>query len=146
MTGKADGPRNVDSSGALVHGNRDSGFSLFTGYGLRPSDLLSAKIAIENTASSTKELRLFEVDAFNSFSRGDLTLMVFDEALHSQVYRGDVGGLPGEGLDLGAFAPGERHAYRFAIVLSIDSPNGGQGRSAGAFYEWRGAAAAAGAR
>lgn len=138
MTGNADSPRNVHSSGALVHGDRDSGFSLFTGYGLRPSDLLSARITIENAAPTARELRLFEIDAFNSFSRGDLTLMVFDESVHAQVYRGDVGGLPGEGVDLGAFAPGERHTYRFAIVFSIDSPNGGQGRSAGAFYEWRG--------
>lgn len=138
MPGKADSPRNVDSSGALVHGNRDSGFALFTGYGLRPSDLLSARITIENTAPETRDLRLFEVDAFNSFSGGDLTLMVFDEGVHSQVYRGDVGGLPYEGVDLGAFAPGERRTYRFAVILSIDSPNGGQGRSAGAFYEWSG--------
>src|SRR6478735_12192096 len=103
MPEMADSPRNVDSSGALVHGNLDSGFALFSGYGLRPSDLLSAKITIENAAPATRELRLFEVDAFNSFSRDDLTLMVFDEGVHSQVYRGDVGGFPGEGAGLGAF-------------------------------------------
>jgi len=143
----ATGPRNISSSGALVQGNANSGFALFTGYDLRPSDLRSAKITIENSAPTAEALRLFEEDSSNSFAAGDLSLMIFDEAIPAQIYRGDVGGLPAEGIDLGCFGPGERRTYRFAIQLAIDSPHGGQGRGAGAAYEWRaGSGSAAGGR
>ncbi|HEX3041287.1 MAG TPA: hypothetical protein VHP56_04285 [Solirubrobacterales bacterium] len=133
----ANAPKNVFSAGPLVQGNSADGFALFTGYRLRPSDFRSAKITIENAAPTAQEIRLFEVGPSNDFPAGELTLMVFDESVPSQIYRGDLGELPPEGIDLGCFGPGERRTYRFATLLGIESPHGGQGRGAGAVYEWR---------
>lgn len=129
-------PKNITSSGALVQANFDNGFAIFTGYDLRPSDVRSSKITIESDGSAASKLRLLEVEASNSFIAGDLTLLIVDEETSSEVYRGDLGDLPFEGIHLGAFEPGERRIYRFTVILAIDSPNGGQGRGAGAIYEW----------
>jgi spore coat-associated protein N len=131
-------PRNVCSSGALVTANAENGVAVFTGCDLRAGDIRSGKVTIANAGSFAGRFRLFEVDASNSFAPGDLT-MVIDEIGDERpvaVYRGDIGEVPVDGIELGGFEPGEERAYRFIVVLAIDSPNGGQGRGAGAAYEW----------
>jgi hypothetical protein len=129
-------PKNVLSSGALVQANFANGFAIFTGYDLRPSDVRSARITIANPGSLAGTFKLFEVEASNSFVANDLTLLIVDERESTEVYRGDIGDFPLGGIDLGSFEPGEQRTYRFTAFLAIDSPDGGQGRGAGAIYEW----------
>jgi hypothetical protein len=131
-------PHNTYSSGALVAANAANGVAIFTGYDLRAGGIRSAKVMIVNAGSFAGRFRLFEVDASNSFAVGDLT-MAIDEIEAEEpvtVYRGDIGNLPADGIDLGDFEPGEARIYRFLVVLAVDSPNGGQGRAAGGAYEW----------
>lgn len=138
MSTKQPIPRNILSAGPLIEANFINGFALFTGYGLRPSDLRSAKITIENAGSEGALMRLFELEASSTFAAGDLTLLIVEEGqAPRELYRGEIGSLPPASIHLGVFAPGERRTYRFIVTLGIDSPNGGQGRGAGAIYEWR---------
>ena len=132
-------PRIIHSSGALVTARAYDAVALFTGYDLRPGDVRSAKLTIVNAGSVTGRFRLFEAAASNRFAANDLT-MVIDEIggeSPTNLYRGDIGALPEDGIDLGDFEPGQERTYRFIVVLAIDSPNGGQGRGAGAAYEIR---------
>jgi hypothetical protein len=131
-------PRNTHSSGALVTANAENGVAIFTGYDIGVGGIRTGKVTIANVGAFAGGFKLFEVDASNSFAAGDLTMVIDDISGESpvDVYRGDIGDLPAEGIDLGSFEPGEERAYRFIVVLAIDSPNGGQGRGAGAAYEW----------
>jgi len=131
-------PQNIGSSGTLVTANAENGVAIFTGYDLRAGDIRSGKVTIANAGSSAGRFKLFEVDVTNSFAFGDLTMVIDDISADEPVavFRGDIGDLPTDGVDLGSFEPGEKRAYRFLLVLRIESPNGGQGRGAGAAYEW----------
>jgi len=128
----------VGSSGALIAANAENGVAIFTGYDLRPGAVRSARVTIANAGPVSGRFRLLESHASNTFAADDLRLVVNELGglRLSVLYRGDVGAMPADGLDLGSFEPGEVRTYRFIVALAIDSPNGGQGRGAGAAYEW----------
>ncbi len=130
--------RNIHSSGALVTANSENGVAIYTGADLRRFGIRSGKVTVANLSPFAARFKLFEVDASNSFAPGSLTMVIDDisgEDLVS-VYRGDIGGLPAEGIDLGSFAPSESRTYRFIVVLAVDSPAADRAGEAGAAYEW----------
>jgi hypothetical protein len=131
-------PRNVSSSGALVSPNSENGTAIFSGYDLRAGGIRSGRVTIVNPGTSAGRLRLSEAAASNTFAEGDLTLLI-DNVTGKRpvlVYRGDIGEMPAEGIDLGNLKPSETRTFRFIVTLASDSPNGGQGRGAGAAYSW----------
>ncbi|HEY5051895.1 MAG TPA: hypothetical protein VII45_00625 [Solirubrobacterales bacterium] len=131
-------PRNIQSSGALITANAGNGIAIFTGYDLRTFGVRSGKVTIANAGSCAGRFKLSEVDASNSFAAGELTMAIDDISGEDlvPVYRGDIGDMPSEGIDLGSFEPDEVRVYRFIVVLAKDSPSGGQEVGAGAAYEW----------
>jgi hypothetical protein len=131
-------PRHVHSSGSLIARSTDSGVAVFSGDDLRAGSVRSARVTIVNAGALPGRFALVELGAANSFAAGDLAMVIDDVSGKRPVvaYRGDIGGVPPGGIDLGEFEPGEERSYRFLLALALDSPNGGQGRSAGAFYRW----------
>jgi hypothetical protein len=59
------------------------------------------------------------------------------DANRRRIYLGEIGGVPTAGIELGRFEPGESRTYRFAVLLSAETPESEWARSAGAAYEWR---------
>ncbi len=141
-------PRHVHSSGSLIARSTDDGVAVFSGDDLRAGSVRSARVTIANAGSLAGRFALVELTVSDSFAAGELTMVIDDVSGKRPVavYRGDIGGVPPGGIDLGDFEPGEERAYRFLLCLAHDSPNGGQGRSAGAVYRWSFVAAEAQAR
>lgn len=132
-------PSNQFSAGPLVLANVDDGVALFTGYDLKPGQVRGGVVRIRNVGSERAAFVLREVQPSNGFAPGELTLTISeDEAGRSApLYRGDLGGVPAEGLGLAPFEPGEERTFRFLAQLSVEGANPTEDRGAGAAYEWR---------
>jgi len=131
-------PSNIFSAGSLVQANSLDGVAIFTGYDLKPGEVRTCRVTIANPGAMALRVRLAEVDATNDFDAGSLTLTIQEmgHGTSGAVYRGDIGGISGEGIDLGRFEPGEERAYFFTAGLSRDALQVERGRGAGAMYEW----------
>jgi hypothetical protein len=130
-------PRNVRSSGRLIAANSENGVAIFTGYDLEPGDVRSGRVMIVNAGTVAGRFKLIEADASNDFADGELTLAIDDVTDdHITVFGGGIGNLPAGGIDLGYFAPGQSRRFRFLVMLDLNSSSAGEGRCAGAAYEW----------
>ncbi len=131
-------PHIVRSFGSLIAAESETGITISTGSELGRGDVRSGKVLIANTGSSAGSFRLFESDASNDFPAGELTLAIEDVTAEDfpTRYVGEIGNLPPGGIDLGSFPPQQSRRFRFLVILDLNSRSGGQGRSAGATYEW----------
>jgi hypothetical protein len=138
MTTDRPTPRNIHSFGALVAANSENGVAIFTGYDLLAFGIRSGQVTIVNVGTFAGRFKLFEADASSSFAAGTLTMTIDDIGGEDPlpIYRGEIGGLPVEGIDLGAFEPGESRTYRFIAVIAPASPDDDRDSTAGAAYEW----------
>lgn len=129
---------NTFSSGTLIQSNSRSGASIVTGTNLKPGDVRTGEVTIANTGSLAGTFKLSETSASNAFGSGDMSLKIEDVSGSSpvSVYAGDIGKVPATGIDLGSYAAGEAHTYRFTATFAQGSPNSDQGKSASATYEW----------
>lgn len=130
-------PRNVRSSGRLIAANSDNGVAVFTGYDLEPGDVRSGTVMIANAGPVAGRFKLTEAEASSDFAEGELTLTIDDVTGDPiTVFGGGIGGLPAGGIDLGCFAPGQSRRFRFLVMLDLNATGAGEGRCAGAAYEW----------
>jgi hypothetical protein len=128
---------NTFTSGTLLQTNSKDGTSIVTGANLKPGDSQSGEVTIKNTGTLPGDFVLSETGATNGFTAGSLTVAVQDVTVPTapkDIYSGDLGGLAKK--NLGSFAVGEAHTYRFTVTLARTAPDGDQGKSATADYEW----------
>jgi hypothetical protein len=132
---------NKFSAGSLVQANSANGVAIFTGYDLKPGEVRTCRVTIENPGATAVRARLVEADATSDFDAGSMTLTIQEMGHGSSitVYRGDVGGIVAGGIYLGRFAPGEERAYFFTAGLSRDALQPDWSEGAGAAYEWEAA-------
>ncbi len=102
-------PSNIFSAGSLVQANSANGVALFTGYDLKPGEVRTCRVTIANPSATALRARLVEADATSDFDAGSMTLTIQEMGHQNSatVYRGDIGGVRDEGIDLGYFEPGE---------------------------------------
>ena len=115
--------------------------AIVTGSNLKPGDVRGGEVTITNTGSLAGTFRLMESNASDGFGPGDMTLKI-DEVSGQKttnLYSGDIGKVPAEGIGLGSFAAGEARTYRFTATFSKEAPNSDQGKVAKADYEWEAA-------
>lgn len=131
-------PANTFASGSLLQSNSKSGVAIVTGSNLKPGDVRSGEVTITNTGSLAGTFKLSESNASNGFGAGNMSLKI-DDVTGSKVvnvYGGDIGKVPGEGIVLGSYAAGEARTYRFTATFNKEAPNSDQGKVAKADYEW----------
>jgi hypothetical protein len=131
-------PLNVASSGSLVRGSSRDGIVIHVEGQVPRGSGMRSEITIVNLGLLPAAFRLLEADASNDFSAG-----VFGMAIHElrdsgsgRLYLGEIGEVPGEGIDLGLFTAGESRTYRFTVFLAREAPEDELTRSAGASYRW----------
>lgn len=131
-------PANTFSSGTLVQSNSKSGVAIVTGSNLKPGDVRSGEVTITNTGSLAGTFKLVESNASNAFGAGNMTLKIDDVSGKTpvNVYSGDIGKVPAEGIGLGSYAAGEARTYRFTTTFAQNAPNSDQAKVAKADYEW----------
>jgi len=131
-------PLNVASSGGLVRGSSRDGILILVEGRLPRGSGMRSEITIVNLGLLPAAFRLFEVDASNDFAAGVLGMAIHElrGSGSGRIYLGEIGEVPGDGLDLGLFAAGESRTYRFTVFLAKDAPDDELGRSAGASYRW----------
>jgi hypothetical protein len=128
---------NTFTSGTLLQTNSKDGTSIVTGANMKPGDTKTGEVTIKNTGTLAGDFVLTESGATNGFTAGSLTVKVQDVTVPNapkDLYTGDLGGLAKK--TLGSFAVNEAHTYRFTVTLNQTAPNGDQGKSATANYEW----------
>ena len=54
----------------------------------------------------------------------------------TEIYSGDIGKVPADGIALGSYAADEARTYRFTTAFAEGSPNSDQGKVAKADYAW----------
>jgi spore coat-associated protein N len=131
-------PANTFASGTLLQSNSKSGVAIVTGSNLKPGDVRSGEVTITNTGSLAGAFKLLESSASNSFGAGNMTLKIDDVtgSKVTNVYSGDIGKVPAEGIGLGSYTAGEARTYRFTATFNKEAPNSDQGKVAKADYEW----------
>lgn len=128
-------PRHEGKSESLIQANADDAVAIFSGYDLTPGEARAGDVRIANGASGPSRPRLFESDASNDFAPGELILTIHVVGAGHSLYRGELGGVPADGIDLGKLAPGDERILRFVVRLSPGADPGSR-RGAGAVYEW----------
>jgi hypothetical protein len=132
-------PANVCSSGSLVQASSRNGLEIFVGADLPPGCGRHAEVTIANLGSLPAAFRLLEVGASNEFPAGCLAFAIkelHDDSVARCIFIGEIGQLPGGGIDLGRFEPGESRTYRFIVALAKDKAESEVGGTASAAYEW----------
>lgn len=131
-------PANTFSSGTLLQSNSKNGVAVVTGSNLKPGDVRSGEVTITNTGSLAGTFKLSESNASNGFGAGSMSLKIDDVTGQKSVnvYSGDIGKFPAEGINLGSYPAGEARTYRFTATFNKEAPNSDQGKVAKADYEW----------
>lgn len=131
-------PANTFASGTLLQSNSKSGVAIVTGSNLKPGDVRSGEVTITNAGSLAGTFKLAESSASNPFGAGNMMLKIDDVtgSKVTNVYSGDIGKVPAEGVNLGSYAAGEARTYRFTATFNKEAPNSDQGKVAKADYEW----------
>lgn len=125
------------TAGTLSHTNSKSNQAIFNLAAMKPGDVLNGTLTLTNTGSLPASFSLSEVSSANTFSGTNLTLDIVDTTSNTTVYTGTFGGLTdGAKNDLGNWAAGAAHTFRFTVKLSQDTPNADQGKTANAVYSW----------
>jgi len=125
------------TAGTLTHTNSKADQAIFTLTNLKPGDVLNGTLTLTNTGSLAAAFSLTEVSSTNGFAGNNLTLDIVDTTTGANVYSGTFGGLTdGAKNDLGTWASGAAHTFKFTVKLNQDTPNSDQGKTAGAVYSW----------
>jgi spore coat-associated protein N len=124
------------TAGDLVHTNSKDDAAIFTLDKIKPGDVKTGSLKIENTGDLDSTLSLTEVSSSNAFSADNLKLKVTDDKAE-QLYSGTFGGLvDGEANPFGELPVGAVRTFTFEVSLSSDAPNDDQGKTATATYQW----------
>jgi spore coat-associated protein N len=124
-------------AGTLKHTNSKDNAAIFALTNLKPGDTLNGSLTLTNTGSLPANFSLTETASTNAFSGGLLHLTVTDTTTNTSVYDGTFGGLvDGQATQLGTFAAGDAHSYRFTVTLDAAATNAEQGKAASATFQW----------
>lgn len=134
FTAQTANPATSATAGELIHTNSKNGAAILTPDNMKPGDVEAGTVTIENTGTLAGKFKLSEKNDSTTFEAGALKLKIEDVASGAQVYSGDMTAVPDAGLDLGTYAVGEKHTYRFTITLDQNAGNANQGKKAQADY------------
>lgn len=125
------------TAGTLTHTNSKADSAIFNLSNLKPGDVLTGSLTLTNTGSLAAAFSLTEVSSANTFTGSNLTLDIVDTTTSTSYYSGTFGGLTdGAKIDIGTWAPGSAHNFKFTVKLNQDTPNADQGKTANAVYSW----------
>ncbi len=125
------------TAGTLTHSNSKADQAIFNLTNMKPGDTLNGTLTLTNTGSLPASFSLTEVSSANAFSASNLTLDIVDATTSTSVYSGTFGGLAdGTKNELGTWAAGSAHTFKFTVKLNQDAPNADQGKTANAVYKW----------
>lgn len=125
------------TAGTLTHNNSKADQAIFTLANLKPGDTLNGTLTLTNTGSLPAVFSLTEVSSANGFTGSNLTLDIVDTTTGASVYSGTFGGLAdGVKTDLGEWAAGTAHSFRFTVKLAEATTNVDQAKTATATYSW----------
>jgi hypothetical protein len=128
------------TAGTLTHSNSKADQAIFNLKDMKPGDVLNGTLTLKNTGSLPAAFSLTEVKSNNAFggtNGANLTLDIVDTTTSKTVYSGAFGGLvDGAKSDLGTWASGDSHVFKFTVKLIQDAPNTDQGKVADAVYAW----------
>jgi spore coat-associated protein N len=145
FTASAASPGNVFTTGTLSIANTPS-TALFTASGLKPGDVNTGTVDIQNTGSLTGDFALKTTNATGySALLGQLDLVVADcgawtssapscSSGTTNVYSGKVNALTNQAL--GSYAGGVKHRYKFTVTLPSSTDDTFQGKSAQVDFSW----------
>jgi spore coat-associated protein N len=145
FTASAANPGNVFATGSLSIGNSPS-TALFSVSGLRPGDVNTGTVDIENTGTLSGVFQLATANPTGDTALlGQLDLVVGDCgawsggtapscASPSTVYTGKLSVLTGSSL--GTYAAAAKHRYRFTVTLPSNTNDTFQGKSAQVDFVW----------
>ena len=145
FTASAANPGNVFATGTLSIANNPA-TALFTASGLKPGDVSTGMVDMQNTGSLAGDFALRTTNASGySALLGQLDLVVADcgawttsapscSSGTTTVYSGKVDALTNEAL--GSYAGGVKHRYKFAVTLPSSTDDTFQGRSAQVDFSW----------
>jgi len=114
----------------------ESLLELSLGSGLAPGEARPGEVTVANRASAPTSLSLREERALGDPADEAIALGVEATSAHPRrwLYLGEIGGLPGSGIDLGRFLAGESRRYRFTVMRSAAAP--ARSISVRARYRW----------
>lgn len=130
------------ASGSLSQKNSKDKAAIFNLTNLKPGDTVNGSLTITNTGSLPATFSLTEASSTNTFSdkpdgTSFLRLVVTNVTTGAEVYSGSFGGLvDGAKTSLTDIAPAASNDFRFSVTLDADAPNGDQGKTASATYNW----------
>jgi len=125
------------TAGTLTHTNSKADAAIFNLSDLKPGDVLNGSLTLTNTGSLAATFALTEVSSANTFTGSNLTLDIVDTTAAKSVYSGTFGGMAdGTKYDLGTWASGSAHNFKFTVKLNQDTTNADQGKTANAVYTW----------
>jgi hypothetical protein len=149
FSAQAANPSNSFTAGTLTMTNNPAG-ALFSASNLKPGDVNTSTVDIENTGSlsgtfSLSRTNLVDTDGANPLS-GKLNVVAKDcgdfssgppscDAGDPNVYSGTLGAMSGS-YGLGTFAAGDKHRYQFAITFDGSAGNAYQGDNSTATFQW----------
>jgi hypothetical protein len=145
FTASAANPGNVFATGSLSIANSPA-TALFTANGLKPGDVSTGTVDIQNTGSLSGDFTLASANPTGSTALlGQLDLTVGDCGLWSgstppsctsptTVYTGKVSGLSSAAL--GTYAGSDQHRYKFTVTLPSSTDNTFQGKSGTIDFTW----------
>jgi hypothetical protein len=149
FTATAANPNNTFTAGTLSIANTPS-TALFTANNLKPGDVTTGEVDIENTGSLTGAFTLSRTALTNSdatykmseklnvlvedcgnFSAGTPTCVAGDP----DIYDGTLDAMSGT-YALGNYAADDKHKYKFTVTFDSSADNDYQGDNASATFKW----------
>ena len=149
FTASAANPTNTFTAGTLNIGTSSSS-ALFNSTNMRPGDTVTGSVDIQNTGSLSGTFTLGTSGANDPNGLlGQLDLKVEDCGVFNGtqaptcngsniVYTGKANAVP-SAVNLGTFANGAKHQYKFDVTLPSGTGNAFQGASATVQFDWKAA-------
>lgn len=131
---------NTFATGTLKQTNDKDGAAILTAANMKPGDTTTGTVKITNSGSLAGTFKVAETDYAKTFEKTTLALSVVDTASGTSVYSGKLDGFGTK--DLGTWAAGEAHTYKFTVTFPTTDDSGAtdqnvdQGKTASAKFAW----------
>ncbi len=130
------------ASGSLQQTNSKADSALFNLSNMKPGDSVTGAVTITNSGTLQQKLTASELQVADTFTAGDLKLVVTDTSDSRSVYTGNFGSMGAVSLlahDGGdTWAAGEAHSYSFVVTLISAAGIADQSKAASASFTWDG--------
>ncbi len=120
-------PANVFTAGVLSHSNDKDGSAILTASNMKPGDVVSGTVTIENTGTlagvfSLTATNLTDTPGSNGGKLSDvLVITILDGS--DELYAGPINNIGT--LNAGTYDPGDEHTYTFTVTFPDSGPPGG---------------------